>query len=517
MLTNKFNLKVKNINTKYMSNTLKAKTNLIVAVDSDWGISKQNNIPWRLKEDSNFFNDVTKRQYEKNKLNAVIMGKNTWKALPDTFRGLKDRVSIIVSSSMTSEELDNDNITKSESYVVKSLSEGIELCNKLDLGKVFIGGGSSIYKEALEQINIDEIYLTQIKGNFDCDNKFPIHSLNPIFHQYKEYSAKTFNITDHNTKNIIETKFTKFYKGEIPLQLGQNKEEQQYLDLLEDIIKTGHFRQTRNSKTWSKFGKTLEFDLSKGVPILTTKKVFFRGVCEELMFFLRGDTNAKHLSDKGVKIWDANTSREFLDSVGLNHYDEGDMGCMYGNRWLHFGEEYKGMNYNHKGGFNQIEYCLNLLKTDPFSRRILMSTYDAANAKHGVLFPCHSIVNQWYVEDNNHLSLSCYNRSQDVFLGNPFNIVMSSLLLHFFCEVLNNDVTYTGPKFIPGRLIMNLGDVHIYEDHYEQCVRQTLRDSYAFPQLIIKRKVTDLTDFKFEDLELVDYESYPNIIAKMVA
>ena len=153
------------INNKYMSSFLR--TNLIVAVDSAWGISRKNAIPWSIKEDSNFFQDVTKRQYEKDKVNAVIMGKNTWKALPDTFRGLKDRINIVVSGSMTTEELNFDNITKTESYVVKSLDEGMELCNGMQtkLGKIFIGGGSSIYRQALEKYQIDEIYLTQIKDN----------------------------------------------------------------------------------------------------------------------------------------------------------------------------------------------------------------------------------------------------------------------------------------------------------------------------------------------------------------
>lgn len=513
------------INNRYMSNN-NFKTNLIVATDSKWGISKQNNIPWNIKEDSNFFADVTKRQYEKNKLNVVIMGKNTWKALPNAMRGLKDRINIVISSSMTEDELNIDNTTKTESYVVKSFNEGIKLCNKLNPGKVFIGGGSSIYKEAIEKLNIDEIYLTKIQGDYGCDNKFPISSSKFDIFSYNVYSTKTFNCTDQNTKLPVEVTFSKFYKGELPAHLNINKEEQQYLDLLENVIKTGHFRQTRNSKTWTKFGKTIEFDLNKGFPILTTKKVFFRGVFEELLFFLKGDTNAKHLSDKGVKIWDANTSREFLDSVGLNHYDPFTLGPMYGFNMKHFNAPYSGPNSDYTScGFDQIKYCLDLLKKDPFSRRVLMTTYNPSYASEGCLFPCHGIAILFNVEPETLNSkdevykLSCmmFQRSADNFCGVPFNICSYSILIHLFCEIINNDASYKGPKFIPGRLIMNLGDTHIYEDHYAQCIRQILRDSHNFPQLIFKRKVTELTDFKFEDLELVNYESYPNIIAKMVA
>src|SRR6185295_5636949 len=132
-----------------------------------------------------------------------------------------------------------------------------------------------------------------------------------------------------------------------------NTEEENYLNLMQTIISEGSFKKSRNSKTYSKFGEQLKFDLSKGYPLLTTKKIFFKGVVEELLFFFRGDTNAKHLSEKGVKIWEPNTSREFLDSVGLQHYEEGDMGNMYGFQLLHFGAEYKGAHENYEGqGYN---------------------------------------------------------------------------------------------------------------------------------------------------------------------
>jgi dihydrofolate reductase/thymidylate synthase len=501
---------------KLMSTNIK--TNLIVAVDSNWGISKNNQIPWSIKEDSNFFQDVTKRCYIGNKKNATIMGKNTWNALPDNYRGLKDRINIVVSNTMSDEELVNSNITKSDIYLAKSLTDAVELCKTLDLGKIFICGGNSIYKEALEKLSVDEIYLTSIQKNYNCDNIFPYESFNKLLDNYKEHMAKEFVVNDKNNNDNVTVIFKKLYKGEMPQQFNQNEDEQQYLNLMENILRTGHFRQTRNSKTWSKFGETIKFDLSKGFPLLTTKKVFFRGIFEELSFFLKGDTNAKHLSEKGVKIWDDNSSRQFLDSVGLSYYDEGDIGPMYGFNWNHYGANYKGMNEDYTGqGLNQLDDCIRLLKTDPYSRRILMTVFNPLVAKQGCLWPCHSIVIQWYVEDNNRLSMSCYNRSQDYFLGSNFNLTMSSLLVHLFCEVINNDVTYNGPKFKPGRLIMNLGDTHLYEDHYEQSIRQILREPYKFPQLVIKRNVTKLSDFKYEDFELVDYQCYPNIIAKMTA
>lgn len=497
------------------------KINLIVAVDSKGGISKNGEIPWDIKEDMNFFQDVTKRNYTQNgtaQKNVLIMGKNTWKKLPETARGLKDRITIIVSSTMYEKELYTDNTTKSEVYLSQSLTSAIEMCQGWSnhCGKVFICGGGGIYKEAVKNLVMNEVYLTRIDKDYNCDNIIEgLDDTNLSFYTFDLYSSKTFQVTDRNNGEQVRVTFKKFYKEK---PVNKNPEEQQYLDLLENILNIGHFRQTRNAKTWSTFGKHLEFDLSKGFPILTTKKVFLRGVFEELIFFLKGDTNSKHLSEKGVKIWEGNTSREFLDSMGLNHYQDGDMGPMYGYQLKHFNAPYFGYDKDYTGqGVDQVEYCLYLLKTDPYSRRILMTTYNPAQAKEGVLFPCHGITIMFHVDEAFRLSCMMLQRSSDTFLGLNFNLTSYSLLIHLFCEVLNNDSSYTGPKFSPGRLIMNLGDTHIYEDHKEQCIRQILREPYEFPQLIFKRKVTDLTDFKFEDLELVNYNCYPNIPAKMSA
>ena len=488
---------------------------LIVAVDKNNGISKNNEIPWKIKEDSNYFQDTTKRNYD-GKQNSIILGKNTWKAFPPTLRGLKERINIVVSTTMTEEELKADNVTGCEAYLVKSLSEAITLSNKLDLGRIFICGGSKIYEEAIDTLQINELYITRINKDYKCDNKFSVDL--DVLSTSKGLSCKTknFNVTDLNTNEKVDIEFTKY--SDICQMTSKNLEEQQYLDLLENILKNGDFRKTRNSNTWSLFGKTMEFDLAKGFPLLTTKKVFFRGVFEELLFFLKGDTNAKNLSDKGVKIWDANTSREFLDSHGLGHYDEHDMGPMYSFQFRHNGIPYQGMNADYSSqGFDQIEYCLNLLKTDPFSRRILMTSFNPSQAGQGVLYPCHGIVIQFYVEKGHKLSCSMHQRSADIGCGSPFNISSYGLLVHMFCEVINNDSNYDGPKFSPGRLIMNHGDIHIYEDHYSDLIRQILREPYKFPQLTFKRKVSDLTDFKYEDLELVDYQCYPSIPAKMIA
>jgi dihydrofolate reductase/thymidylate synthase len=475
-------------------------TSIIVCVDKNGGISKGGLIPWKIKEDMSFFIDVTKRKYVKNLPNLLIMGKNTWLSCKDT---LKDRDIIVVSSTH-----------HSDPCVFPTLVEAFNVANKRyennEIGHIFICGGSRIYQEALNY-NINTIYLTTIDYDYECDNTITLN-----INDYNTFSTNTFNLVDLNDEKQVNVSFQKLY-----LKLPDHWkwcEERQYLDLLNDVLTTGDFRQTRNSKTWSKFGKNLEFDLSKGIPLFTTRKSFFKGIAEELFFFLKGDTNSKYLEEKGINIWTGNSTREFLDSMGLNHYEVGTIGNMYGYQWNHFGYEYQGPEYDYTNkGFNQLNYCINLLKTDPHSRRIMMTTLDPSTADQGVLRPCHSIILQFYVEKNNRLSMSCYNRSQDLFLGTNFNSCSSSLLIYLFCHIINNDVNYHGPKFTPGRLIMNLGDCHIYEDHKSMVIRQILRDPYPFPQLKINRTVPELIDFKFEDLELINYQCYPNIVAKMVA
>ena len=224
------------------------------------------------------------------------------------------------------------------------------------------------------------------------------------------------------------------------------------------------------------------------------------------------------LSSKGVKIWEGNTTREFLDSRNLT-YDVGDMGPMYGFNWRHFGTPYKGCSEDYTGkGLDQLSQCLDLIRNDPFSRRIIMTTYNPACAEEGVLYPCHGLVVQFYVEmlADGKRSLSChmYQRSCDWFLGVPFNIASYALLIHMICEIMNN--TEEG-EMIPGQLIMSFGDLHLYHAHYEQACMQLVRTPYLFPRLKFNGTCKNLEDFTYENLELVDYRCHPGIRAEMIA
>ncbi|ARF11731.1 thymidylate synthase [Klosneuvirus KNV1] len=409
---------------------MNSRINLIVAYDTKKGISKDGKIPWDIKEDSNFFQDVTSREYLLGKKNVLIMGKLTWKALPANYRALKNRITIIVSKTMTLEELKQDNTTGEEVYLSKTFLDAVHLYND---HYIFICGGSQIYREAIEHIDMDYYYLTEIDDDYGCDNFFPYDDLLPNLtdqeidgskvQMAELMDQKTFFVKDYvlNKKvNITVKKYRNLARclNSVPENVMMvNPEENQYLNLLNEILQKGHFRSTRNSNTWSLFGRNLEFDLNK-FPLLSTKKVFLRGIFEELLFFLKGDTNANHLSEKNVKIWELNTSRDFLDKNNLKHYETGSLGPLYGYNFLHFGYPYETMNtdYTNKG-FNQIDYCLNLLKNEQTSRRILLTSFNPSIASQGVLYPCHGLFIQFYVEENNKLSCMMTQRSGDAFLG----------------------------------------------------------------------------------------------------
>jgi len=277
-------------------------------------------------------------------------------------------------------------------------------------------------------------------------------------------------------------------------------EELAYLNLIKELLTNGDCRQTRNGKVYSLFGKTIEFDIRKKFPLITTKKVFFRGIIEELLFFLAGHTNSKILENKNINIWKPNTTKEFIESRNLP-YMEGDMGPMYGFNWIHFGAKYVDCNFNYTDeGFNQLNQVLHLLKNDPSSRRIIMTSYNPSVAEEGVLYPCHGIVIQFYVrtqEDINYVSCSMTQRSADIACGVPYNIASYAALVYIICN-------YLGKNYKPDRLIINLGDVHLYEEHIQEAKIQIEREPKDFPKLSIK-EFGNIEELTFEHFILDDY------------
>jgi thymidylate synthase len=230
---------------------------------------------------------------------------------------------------------------------------------------------------------------------------------------------------------------------------------------------------------------------------------------------MRGDTDSNKLQNIGINIWKNNTSRSFLDGLNMHDRKEGVMGPMYGYQWRHFNASYdENKACNVESGVDQLQNVIDMLKNDPFSRRIMMTTFNPAQLHLGVLPPCHSIVSQFYVSIVNcvtYLDMFCYNRSQDVFLGTPFNIASSALLLTIISKIAN---------MIPRYLYMSLGDIHIYDNHFDAVNVQLKNIPYQMPNVSISDKIKSLQDVEslsFNDFSLVDYKSHDVIKAHMIA
>ncbi|XP_007899121.2 thymidylate synthase [Callorhinchus milii] len=240
-------------------------------------------------------------------------------------------------------------------------------------------------------------------------------------------------------------------------------------------------------------------------PLLTTKRVFFKGVLEELLWFIKGSTNSKELSERGVKIWDANSSRDFLDKLGFMSREEGDLGPVYGFQWRHYGADYKDMHSDYTGqGVDQLQKVIDTIKNNPDDRRIIMCAWNPKDVPKMALPPCHALC-QFYVL-NGELSCQLYQRSGDVGLGVPFNIASYSLLTYMIAHV-------TGLKL--GDFVHTFGDAHIYKNHVEQLKIQLQREPRPFPKLKITRKVENIDDFKAEDFKLEGYHPHPAIKMEM--
>jgi len=283
-------------------------------------------------------------------------------------------------------------------------------------------------------------------------------------------------------------------------------EEYQYLNSIRSIIASGDsFDDRTGVGTLATFGHQMRFDLRKTFPLLTTKRVFWRGVVEELLWFIRGDTNANHLTEKGVRIWEGNGSREFLDKRGLTHREVGDLGPVYGFQWRHFGATYVDMHTDYTGqGADQLAECINLIKTNPADRRMVLSAWNPADLSLMALPPCHMFC-QFYVS-NGELSCLMYQRSCDMGLGVPFNIASYALLTCMVAKVC-------GLK--PGEFIHTMGNTHVYKNHVEPLRVQLERNPRPFPALQINRDVTDIDDFKADDFELVGYNPLGKIAMEM--
>lgn len=254
---------------------------------------------------------------------------------------------------------------------------------------------------------------------------------------------------------------------------------QQYLNLLRKIVTEGVAKDDRTGTgTLSIFGHQMRFDLVQGFPLLTTKKVYTKGVIHELLWFLKGDTNVKYLQDHDVHIWDAWAN------------EEGELGLVYGKQWRDF------------GGIDQIQEVIHEIKNNPNSRRLIVSAWNPVDIPKMALPPCHCLFQLYVVNDR--LSCQLYQRSADVFLGVPFNIASYSLLTHMIAQVCGLNV---------GEFVHTFGDVHLYKNHIVQAQEQLGRSPRALPILKLNPEVTSIFEFEYEDIQVLDYDPCPAIKA----
>jgi thymidylate synthase len=291
-----------------------------------------------------------------------------------------------------------------------------------------------------------------------------------------------------------------------------------YLNLIKDVLNNGTLRNDRTGTgTLSVFGRQLRFDLTQGIPILTTKRIPWKTCIKELLWFLRGETNTNILKSQGVHIWNKNSTRQYLNSKNLNNYPEGEIGPGYGFQWRNFGGIYDPYASQHINGtgIDQLNYIIQEIKQNPFSRRLYMTAWNPFQIKQMALPPCH-VSAQFYIEEDEKkqkwISCHMYQRSVDCFLGLPFNILSYSVLTHIIANMTGDDIR-------PKNLIISTGDTHLYTNHIQQINTQLLRSPFDYPELLVNPLIKNkkLEEITINDFLIIDYHSHDSIFAELSA
>lgn len=485
---------------------------IVAACDKTGGIGYKGQLPWpHLRGDMKHFQTITGSH-------PVLMGRLTFESLPKKVRPLPGRLNIVLSRKSRIELGLPDEV-----LLANSLDSAAELLKAKEHRVVYVIGGEGVFKEAMIQSKWSRrVYLTYVHQEFECDRFFPIESVDNMFdvvsvsngHEDNgvKYTIREFVRSNDGVKcGKVENEMTdgngcSNNKKSDSLKINQH-EEYQYLNLVRRILGEGIQRGDRTGTgTLSIFGAQMRFSLRDNIfPLLTTKKVFWRGVVEELLWFIKGQTNANILSSKKVRIWEANGSREALDNLGFSERSVGDLGPVYGFQWRHFGAKYQNMNTDYTGqGVDQLQNVIKALKTNPTDRRMIMTAWNPSALHEMALPPCHLLA-QFYVGDGE-LSCQMYQRSCDMGLGVPFNIASYALLTRLLADV-------TGLK--PGEFIHTLGDAHVYNNHIDALKVQIEREPRFFPKLVFKKHRDKIEEFVFDDFDLQGYEPHDSVSMKM--
>lgn len=457
---------------------------------SDGAIGFNGSIPWDIPEDMVHFRNLTSETHLANPLpvqfNICVMGRKTFESLPKGY--LPGRRVFVLSSRDSSSFLSNPLVE-----FFSSQDALLEVIQDSPCSRVFICGGQDVYELFMDLC--DSVVVTEVfQRSGPADTFFPTHYLDCDFEPVSKDDGLNIRFSSSRGTPFRHV----VYRRKHP--------ENVYLDIGHQIVCSGRLKGDRTGiGVYSIFGPQMEFDLRRGFPLLTTKKVFWAGVLQELFWFISGSTDSKLLSREGVRIWEGNTSREFLDSRGLP-WEEGDIGPGYGFQWKHWGAEYKGCRESYEGmGVDQLKGVISDIRTNPESRRLVVSAWNVSELDRMALPPCHLLF-QFYVEDQ-FLDLKMYQRSGDWFLGVPFNIASYGILLMVVAHL-------TGKR--ARKLVMTYGDAHVYTNHVQQMTEQLSRKPLTLPEVrILDRGQTCLEDYLPGDVLLHNYRSHPPIRASM--
>jgi thymidylate synthase len=377
-----------------------------------------------------------------------------------------------------------------DSKYVSSFSEALAEARKLKLKYIYVIGGERIYEEASQYAN--HVILTRIYSTYICDKHFNIEG-SPI---------RTSKVMDYNGLKYQHLWYG-IWEGFIrmPFIPSQSEHDITYNELVKLVLGGVRRKNRTGIDTLSVFGTQSRYDLRIGLPILTTKKIYVKGIIEELLWMMRGSTDVAELQTVGVNFWNANSTREFLDKAGLT-WRENDIGPAYGHAFRHYGALYDEARDYSSEGFDQIAYVIELLKNNPDSRRIVISLWNPMTTCCVALPPCH-VLYQFDV-DGDILSCSMYQRSGDIGLGVPFNIVSASLLTHMLAAICGLQV---------GELIHTIGSAHIYINHVDALTNQLSNFILAAPQLDKLPVRDDPSDYTIDDFKI--YGQLNNNIIKM--
>ena len=477
--------------------------NLIACCDLKNGIGSSGKLPWHLSQEMKLFTRLSSNTLWKEKQNAVIMGRNTWESIPSQFMPLQNRKNFVVSSTLETEKV----------QVCSSVDSAIHQCQQDDsIESIFLIGGNSIYHQGLLHPDLNKIYLSRVNHEFECDTYFPLFtSLANNQHTWNEKSR-----TDGKNYEITFREYNNELQGEY-----------QYLRTLKKIKEQGYAKEGRNGITYSLPGHHLSFNLQDGFPMLTTKRIFLRGIFEELMWFLRGSTDVRELQEKKIHFWDANVTSEFIANQKHLEIDlpENCLGAGYGHQMRNFGSQYVPfLPINEypadNPGVDQLQKVIDGLQKNPFDRRHIITLWNPKDLNKAALPPCHSLVLQFLVEEQNDtylLKTLMYQRSADFFHGVPFNITSNSLLTHLIADHLNkND---GDKKWIAAEFHHFIADAHIYDSHLEAVETQLGRIPYSFPTLKIDSDASykSIDQYNYFDIQVKDYQKHGYIKVPMVA